>query len=464
MNKPYAVIDIETTGGRANRDKITEIAIILHDGKQIIDRFESLINPECYIPHGITELTGITQEMVADAPKFYEVAKKIVEMTEGAVFVAHNVRFDYTFVKEEFSRLGYTYTRKQLCTVRLSRKAFPGLRSYSLDNLIRHFNLNVGRRHRAMGDAIATAELLEKILAKEDGDEQIMDIVNLGIKESLLPVNLSLEKIHALPEDCGVYYMHDKSGKVVYVGKSINIKKRIAEHFSNKTEKARKMQERVHELSYELTGNELVALLLESEEIKRLQPSINRAQRLRRFPYAIFTYLDEQGYRRLEMARVKAAQRKKLNIIAEYPKASAAKGRLYAVREAYELCDRLLRLDAGTGPCFRFHLKKCLGACAGLEAPETYNQRAEEALESLRAVFSEGFVILDQGRAPDERSIVIVKDGQYQGYGYIDKEESIERPADFVDYIQPKIGNPETTRIIQRYLSKAPAGMKVISF
>ena len=236
MSKRYAIIDVETTGGRAVRDKITEIAIVLHDGEQVLDSFESLVNPECPIPYGITELTGISNEMVADAPRFYEIAKRVVEMTEGAVFVAHNVRFDYSFVQEEFKRLGFTYTRKQLCTVRLARKAFPGLRSYSLGNLIRTLNLNAGARHRAMGDTLATVDLFERIMRLENGKSEAGDLINLGIKEALLPGALSLEKIHSLPQECGVYYFHDQYGQVVYVGKSINIQKRVASHFAKKTE------------------------------------------------------------------------------------------------------------------------------------------------------------------------------------------------------------------------------------
>ncbi|MEL6943283.1 MAG: exonuclease domain-containing protein, partial [Bacteroidota bacterium] len=222
MDKRYAIIDIETTGGKASRHRITEIAIVLHDGTQILDTWQSLINPECYIPQGITELTGITQEMVQDAPKFYEVAKKVVEMTEKAIFVAHNVRFDYGFIREEFRRLGYAYSRRQLCTVRLSRKAFPGLRSYSLGKLIKHFDIEVDARHRAMADTMATVELFEKILRKEEGEDQVKDLVNLGIKEALLPQNINIDFLHQLPEACGVYYMHDKGGNLVYVGKSIN--------------------------------------------------------------------------------------------------------------------------------------------------------------------------------------------------------------------------------------------------
>ena len=184
MEKTFAIIDIETTGGRASLHKITEIAIVLHDGQKVLDSWETLINPETPIPAGITELTGISNSMVQEAPRFFEVAKKIVEMTEGAIFVAHNVRFDYGFIQEEFRRLGYTYMRKKLCTVRLSRKAFPGLRSYSLSNLIRHFGLNVGARHRAMGDTMATVDLFERIMQSEHTDEKIRQMVNLGIRES----------------------------------------------------------------------------------------------------------------------------------------------------------------------------------------------------------------------------------------------------------------------------------------
>ena len=242
MKKKYAIIDIETTGGRADREKITEIAIILHDGEKILDKWETLINPERAIPYNITQITGITDRMVADAPKFFQVAKKIVEMTEGAIFVAHNVRFDYGFIREEFRRLGFTYMRKQLCTVRLSRKAFPGIKSYALGNLIKHFGIKVNARHRAMADTAATVEILEMIFQKEKSEDDVLDMINLGVKESKLPANITMEKLHELPEETGVYYFLNKKGKVIYVGKSINIKKRIIEHFTSKTDKAYKLQ------------------------------------------------------------------------------------------------------------------------------------------------------------------------------------------------------------------------------
>lgn len=448
----YAIVDIETTGGKAIRDKITEIAIVLYDGQQIIETYETLINPETYIPYGITQLTGITQEMVEGAPRFYEVAKDIVRMTENAIFVAHNVRFDYGFLREEFMRLGYTFSRKQLCTVRLSRVAFPGLSSYSLGNLIQYFGIQTHARHRALADAMATTELLQLILQKQESAAAIKRFVNLGIKESRLPQNFDVEKIHALPEACGVYYFHDKNGDVLYVGKSINIRKRVAEHFADHTEKAKVLQQHTHEISYEITGSELVAMLLESYEIKRIQPPVNRAQRVQQFPYAIHTWTDEAGYIRFDVAHVTAKNRKTLHIVSEYPKLSNAKNHLTAKVAQFALCQRLASLQNGKGACFHYHLHQCKGACAGKEAPADYNERAQEALAALSTVFDKDFIIIDSGRTSDEHAIILVEQGIYCGYGYISREEHISDTRALRDAIKYYSGNPETTRIVQRFL------------
>lgn len=454
--KRYAIIDVETTGGRATRDRITEIAIVLHDGHSIIDTFESLVNPETRIPYGITQLTGITQQMVDDAPKFYEIARKIVEMTEGAVFVAHNVRFDYSFVRAEFSRLGFTFTRKQLCTVRLSRKAFPGLRSYSLGKLIQHFNIQVNDRHRAMADTLATTILFEKIIQQEEGAATVEEMINLGIKEALLPKNINLATLHALPEACGVYYMHDEKGSCVYVGKSINIKKRIAQHFSKKTEKASKLQRFVHDITYELTGSELVALLLESYEIKRLRPYVNRAQRRSYFPHVIHKYTNAEGYICLQVDKPTTAQRKKLQIISEYSKASRAKGQLQYALNRYALCGRFCHLDTGTTACFNYHLKQCHGACVAQESAPDYNERANAAIARLATVFEEDFCIVDKGRSAEERALILVSDGRYQGYGYVDQSATYADVTAIRDVIHSFPGNAETARIIRHFLNKHP--------
>ena len=450
--KKYAIIDIETTGGMATRGKIIEIAIAIHDGNKIIDTYETLINPETHIPRAITNLTGITQEMVADAPKFYEIAKKIVEITEKTIFVAHNVRFDYSFVREEFRRLGFAYSRRQLCTVRLSRSSFPGLPSYSLSNLIKHFKLPCSSRHRAMGDVEATVVLFEKILAKEKSSEDLDQMVNLGVKESLLPKNISLERLHELPEECGVYYFHDEAGDIVYVGKSINIKKRVMEHFAKVTEKARKLQQYVDDISFEITGSELVALLFESYEIKRLRPLVNRAQRRRFFPYVIYQYDNEAGYTCMDISKPTNKVREGLKIVAEYPKTGSARGYLKKAVELFQLCPFYCNLEKSSQPCFNYHLKKCEGACIEKEAADDYNERAQEAIEYLATVFNEDFFVIDQGRTKTEKSVVLVEQGNYKGFGYIEEEDMNGLEA-LRDAIQTKQGNPETAKIIRRFLA-----------
>ena len=463
MKKKYAIIDVETTGGKASRDRIIEIAIVIHDGTQILESWESLINPETLIPWNITVLTGINDQMVADAPKFYEVARKIVELTEGAIFVAHNARFDYSFVGEEFKRLGYTYTRKQLCTLRLARQTLPGLYAYGLDALSRHFNIHNHARHRAMGDVQATIKVLEYILQHEDNREKAELLINLGIKEAMLPNNLSLEVIHSLPEACGVYYFHNEPGEVIYVGKSINIQKRIAEHFADKTEKARKLQEQVHDISFEITGSELLALIHESFEIKRLLPGINRAQRTRSFPYAVHSYRNEQGYLCFGITETAAKNRRKLDIIAEFPKISSAKGRLSSAREKYGLCEKLLNLSPNTGPCFHYHLQQCTGACVGIESPEMYNERAQQAKEYLCQIFEHNFFIIDQGREEEELAVVLVEDGHLRGYGYLERSESVADTHTLRGALKPVSGNAETNRIIARFLSDNPK-IEVLKF
>ena len=262
--------------------------------------------------------------MVADAPKFYEVAKQVVEMTQGAVFVAHNVSFDYNFIRYEFQQLGYVFRRRKLCTVRLSRKVFPGLRSYSLGNLIKHFNIKVTDRHRAMADVMATVELMEKAFAQDENNETD-NLVNLGISETRLPKNITLNQLHELPEACGVYYFYNKEGDVIYVGKSVNIKKRAMQHFAAQTSKAVKMQQVIHDISYELTGSELIALLLEATEIKRISPQFNSALRNRNMNWCIHKYINEAGYICLALAKTSLKKAKELDIVTRFHRSAIAK-------------------------------------------------------------------------------------------------------------------------------------------
>ncbi len=451
----YAIVDIETTGGRADRSRITEIGIVVFDGEKVVASYETLLNPDCLIPPSITRLTGITNDMVADAPRFHEVARKVVELTEGAIFVAHNVRFDYEFIREEFRRLGFTYSRRKLCTVRLSRTVFPGLLSYSLGNLIKHFGITVPARHRALADAMATTELLQMALQQQEQTEAVKMMINNGIKASRLPRNISLEQIENLPEECGIYYFHDVEGQVIYVGKSTNIRKRIAQHFADTSTKGNEIRKEIADLSYEETGSELIALLLENQEIKRLKPRINKALRRSHFDYAIHSYLNERGYRCFDVVKNTAQARKELDLISEYPSITSAKGRLDYVRKQLSLCSAFTHLFPSKSACFHYHLKQCKGACAGQETSEAYNLRANEAYDFLRTVFDRDFLLFDRGRTQEEKAVVLVREGHYQGFGFIHQEEAYDLQSIF-RALRTCPPFPDSARIIQRFLVDSP--------
>ncbi len=454
--KIYAIVDLETTGGMAKRDKITEIGIVLYDGKEIIKTYQTLVNPGRSIPPEITRITSITNEMVADAPFFYEVAKDVVELTEGAIFVAHNVRFDYSFLKEEFASLGYTYTKRQLCTVRLSRKAFPGLKSYSLGNLIRHFDIKVSARHRALDDAMATTELLKNILSQDYADQNINQIVNAGIKSSKLPKEITLDKLHALPETPGVYYLHNTYGKVIYVGKSINIKKRVMQHFSKTTQKAERLARMVTDITTEETGSELVAMLLESHEIKALQPEVNKAQRTSQYPYFIHHYFDSKGFLNYAWEKSSIKTRKNKQILSHYGSKQGAISHLAGITQELSLCQSKTDLYDKDGPCFLYKTKVCYGACISEETAEDYNSRAELGIDMLKRIFDQNFFLTLDGRTSDEKAVVLVESGHYKGYGYINVEDfnyGIEEIKEAIKYVPI---NPETNGIIRTYLHKNP--------
>ena len=454
--KIYAIVDLETTGGLAKRDKITEIGIVLFDGEQVLKKYQTLVNPGRSIPPEITRITNITNEMVAEAPFFYEVAKDIVELTEGAIFVAHNVRFDYSFLKEEFASLGYTFTKRQLCTVRLSRKVFPGMKSYSLGNLIKHFDIKVSARHRALDDAEATTELFRIILSQDYADQSINQIVNAGIKSSKLPKEITMEKLHALPETPGVYYFYNTYGKVIYVGKSINIKKRVMQHFSKTTQKAERLARMVTDISTEETGNELVAMLLESYEIKALKPEVNKAQRTSEYPYFIHHFYDKNGFLNFAWEKSSIKSRKNKHILSHYGSKQGAISHLAGITRELTLCQSKTDLNDKEGPCFLYKTKECYGACVNEEDAEGYNSRAEIGIDLLKRIFDQNFFLTLDGREPDEKAIVLVEEGHYKGYGYISIDGlnyGIEEIKESIKYVPI---NPETNGIIRTYLHKNP--------
>ncbi len=293
----YAIIDIETTGGSSRLEKITEIAVFLHDGEKITGEFVTLLDPERNIPYFITNLTGITNEMVENAPKFYEVARKLIELTEGRTFVAHNARFDYSFIREEFKSLGYNYKRKILDTVALSRKLFPGYRSYGLGNICRELGITINDRHRAAGDALATVKLFEMCLSRETEIFGKSSSLIKNTKTAKLNPDLDPAVLDRIPEEPGVYYFYDNTGNLIYIGKSKNLLNRITTHLSNNTSnRSMEMRDSIASIEWEVTGSELIALIVESFSIKQHKPVYNRAQRRTGFRWGIFHNYDKSGY------------------------------------------------------------------------------------------------------------------------------------------------------------------------
>ncbi len=301
----YCIVDIETTGNGIKGNKITEISIFKYDGTKILEEFTSLVNPQCAIPSFITGLTGIDNNLVRNAPTIEEIAPKILSFTDGTIFVAHSVNFDYNVIKNEFKELGLSFVRKKLCTVRLSRTVFPGYRSYSLGKLCTTLSIPLENRHRARGDAHATVLLFQKILNTPNIEETVIKFLNARSQEATLPPSLPKAQYEKLPDKTGIYFFKNVKGEVIYAGKAKNIKKRVLGHFYDKSEKEIQMCRVTEQIDYKLAGNELVAFLMESSAIKHYFPLYNRAQKRKIPAYAIFHYEDRDGILHLAFNKVK---------------------------------------------------------------------------------------------------------------------------------------------------------------
>lgn len=296
----YAIVDIETTGGFAAQNCITEIAIVLFNGVEIEGQYQTLINPERPIQKYVQSMTGITDAMVAVAPKFEEVAANIFNLLNNRVFVAHNVNFDYAFVKQHLKVAGFEIDLPKVCTIKMSRKLFPGLVKYGLGSICKHFNIDNTARHRAFGDAKATTELL-KLLIQNDKEGEIVKLTKRRQQAQYLPPNITTNITEKLPSLPGVYYFHNKKGKVIYVGKAVNLKKRVTSHFSNNksTKQKQDFLKDVYDITWKNCSSDLAASVFESIEIKRLWPIYNKSQKHYERQYGVFMFEDLQGYLRL---------------------------------------------------------------------------------------------------------------------------------------------------------------------
>jgi DNA polymerase III subunit epsilon len=444
----YAIVDIETTGGSSRIEKITEIAIIQHDGEKITGEFTTLVNPERNIPYFITSLTGITNEMVENAPRFFEVARTIIEFTEGRTLVAHNASFDYSFIRQEFKSLGYNFKRNVLDTVTLGRKLIPGHRSYSLGNICKDLNITITGRHRAAGDALATVKLFEILMVKDREAGGGASVLFRNTRLSKLNPNLDISKIDSIPDVPGIYYFYNEKGDIIYIGKSRNLQQRIRTHLSNNTtNRAMEMRDLIADIDWEVTGSELIALLRESSEIKKNKPVYNRAQRRTGFQWGIFSFTDINGYINFYYGQIVGDD----SPLSVFTSKERAKSMLSSLVERYELCQKLTGLYETMGPCFHSHVGVCRGACCGKELPDEYNDRARKAAEEF--LFTRrNFFIVDKGRENDERSAIKVVNGKFSGFGYFNINEMGFGLTAVHDCIQTAGDNRDIQVILKQYL------------
>ncbi|MFZ4262988.1 exonuclease domain-containing protein [Sphingobacterium sp. HJSM2_6] len=416
-NPEYAIVDIETTGSYAAANGITEIAILIFDGKQVIEKFSTLINPLQPIPFHIQALTGISDDMLAPAPTFSEVAAQIFQLLAGRVFIAHNVHFDYSFIEAALKLAGYDWRAPKLCTVRLSRKIFKNLPSYSLGKLCQSLGIPIRDRHRAFGDAEATLTLFKMLLAADE-EHHIVKATLPKAKEQRLPTHLPNDVFESLPQTTGIYLFKNAQDKIIYVGKAINIKKRVIGHFTGNSSSLRRQQfinEIIH-IEFKETGTELMALLMECDYIKKLWPKYNLALKKYDPKYGLWCYEDQNGYLRLSIGQI----RKHTQPLYYFNSVLESTQFLHKLIHDHQL---VLGLCQFFNPTALPQIDRISTLSMEFPDQKTYNLRVQNALLALENQ-QKSFVIVDKGRNSDEKSFIYFKKNKLHAIGFIENELS----------------------------------------
>ena len=440
----FAIADIETTGSHASACSIIEIGIcVVEDGK-VVKEFQSLIQPHQYLPHFITALTGITDQMLEGMPTFEDLASELLEIFNDSIFVAHNVNFDYSFFKAEFESLGFAFNPPRLCTVKLARKAFPGYKSYGLGNITKTLGIINEAPHRALGDARATAVLFGLAMAQlEESDWRKMLARNTA--ENFLPTHISREEYDKLPERTGVYYFLNEQGKPIYIGKAKNIKKRVRSHFAGplESEKTQGFIREIHRIDFKETAQELIALLWEDAEIRKHWPRYNRAQKSRVKRYNIFQYEDQKGYVRLASREGGAA----VDAIVSFTSSYQCRSWLIEFAERFQIDLRLLNIDTG------FHENE-------IPSKDEHNHSILEAIENVIQE-RKNYILINYAVASYERSFILIEKGVFRGFGIIPYDASFNSIEDFEPYLE-RLPITEVNQSIALSLLENSRGWKVI--
>ncbi|MBF0695511.1 MAG: exonuclease [Flavobacterium sp.] len=428
----YAILDIETTGGQFNEEGITEIAIYKYDGHEVVDQFISLVNPEIPIQPFVVQLTGINNAMLRSAPKFFEIAKRIIDITTDCVLVAHNATFDYRILRTEFRRLGYDFQMHTLCTVELAQKLIPDQPSYSLGKLVRALGIPMADRHRANGDAMATVKLFQLLLSKDTEKSIIRELIKTEVQKGLAPKLLHI--VESLPSKTGIYYVHQEDGTIIHIGRSRNIKKSINSHFTGESRLSKKIQADVFTVTYEETGTEIIAMLKEREEIMVNRPPLNKMPKRRSFAWGVFTAQDQTGKMTLESRRVGGPDKPLISCISDQD----AKTKIASIYEK-------LKADNPDS-----------------DQTEIHNKHFGHYLNQY-CIENRSVVIVDRGRKISERSAIIIENGIFRGIAYFDLNYQISNVEILRNILVPMQHSREAIHMIQSYVRKSKHH-KIISF
>lgn len=451
-DRTYALVDVETSGLSPTGAQIIEIGIIRIEEGRIAATYKSLLKPERGIPPAIASLTGITNEELMDAPTFFEEALRIQELFTGAVFVAHNARFDYSFVKNEFRRIGMTFSAKTLCTVKLSRRLYPTAREHNLDALIARHGLTCAERHRAYDDAEVLWQFFNHLEETRDEDE-VRSALAYTLGSHTLPAGLEPEIVKKLPHAPGVYIFYDAQGTVLYVGKSVDIRTRVLSHFSGDhlSGKELTMCRETVQIEHRETMGELSALLLESRLVKELEPVYNRVLRKAKKLAVARASTNENGYQVLELSYEDELDAYSLTDVVGIFR-TVSQGRTFlkeAVRE-HTLCPKLFGFEKTSGGCFASQLGKCLKACSGKEDVDTYNERFDTAfkLRRIRSWPFRGPIVLKEEPDADEGAAYVIDHWRITRTISYSDGEVVDEPAvdSAFDY--------DTYKILSRHLLK----------
>lgn len=443
----FAILDIETSGGKPKESRIIEIAIIVHDGEKVIETYETLINPEKKIDWFVQKLTGIKDKDVVDSPIFSEVADKILSILNGRIFVAHNISFDYPIVRNEFNRLGIDIRLPHMCTIEASRVLLPGLESYGLKNLTKHLEIDLDNHHRAMDDTLATARIFEHLFTLEENHFE--EFVKQDINPSYLHKKLDLQFYDDIPNKIGVYRFFNDKKELIYVGKSTHLKHSVESHLKDvSSKKGKEMQGQIARIEYDLVGSALVSHLKEIETLNQSQPKYNGYKKNKDFPFGLYNFKDENGYLNFEITKITSDK----PLFTFSTKKEGVKW-LTKWQQEFDLCQKLCQLQEAESACEDIVTNECAGACIGLENSEFYNIKAIALINKL-SFDKKSFILLDKGKTKNDYSFVFVSKGECIGYGNILKFLIKKDPKNFKKHLIKLENNINYKSIITLHISK----------